>query len=145
MQNAHNMEIIEITKDCENCSKFSVCKFVEKFKETVESNLFYKMFAYDEQNNLMHLFKDNATNCIHYSQKIPDGVLNYELHGSTIFSKAVHKYAKKHLDQPVTAISYGSKVEDVRIHHMKGNGYVESGIDPKEIEKSFEIKYVNKK
>jgi hypothetical protein len=139
------METLEIKKNCENCSKISVCKFVEKYKETVNSNLMYEMFAYPEHNNLMSIFKDNASYCIHYSQKIPDGVLNFKLHGTEIFGQAIRKYADKHFVEKVASISYGSKVEDIKIHYMKGNGYVQLDVDPIEIEKSFEVKYVNKK
>ena len=140
------METIEIIKNCENCNKFKVCKFVEKYEETVKSNLFYQMFAYAEHNNLMSIFKDNATYCIHYGQKIPDGFLNYKIHGSDIFSRAIRKYCEERWpDKRVSSISFGSKVEDIKIHYMKDNGYVQLEVDLSEIEKIYEVKYVNKK
>lgn len=67
-----------IPKNCNNCSKQSVCKFRDDYKKLVNDTKFFMMFDYDTNNNLLSLFEANASNCKYYETTIPIGKLTKE-------------------------------------------------------------------
>ncbi len=51
---------------CENCNSKSVCKYLAKVEELFESEEFYGMFEYLENNNLFGDFKLSKKECKHH-------------------------------------------------------------------------------
>jgi hypothetical protein len=85
----YEMKKLEIKKSCGNCIKQSACKYLDAYTGFTESKVFSSLFEYEEWNNLVVLFKENANRCSHYHPVFENGPLKLQKVGYEIFSKAV--------------------------------------------------------
>lgn len=108
-------EVLEIKRDCDNCIKNDVCKFLSDYNALVRSNKFYEMFEYLEWNNLERIFKANANAYKCYRQSFANGKINSTYPEDVIQEVFVHKF-----NGELSSWSYDNKTGDFKFQTKLG-------------------------